>query len=150
MCIKSGADALANLPSLGKVVPARGCGHFGNETGPRVIVSPSRETGGGFFMSKRKSGDHAAESPSPPEIVCILVVDAIIDEIEVEIWCQRTDGVDRVFSTSMDWLHAERPSEYAAPDAVLARPLSLASYPVATAIECTHLCCEDWRRLIPW
>ena len=39
------------------------------------------------------------------------MVDAIIDEIEVEIWCQRTDGVDRVFSTSMDWLHAERPSE---------------------------------------
>ena len=24
--------------------------------------------------------------------------------------CQRTDGVDRVFSTSMDWLHAEKPS----------------------------------------
>src|ERR1700691_5876366 len=132
MCIKSGADALANLPSLGKVVPARGCGHFGNATGPRVIVSPPRETGGRFFMSKRKSGDHGAELASPPERVCILVVDAIIDEIEVEIWCQRTDGVDRVFSTSMDWLHAERPSEYAAPDAVLARPLSLASYPVAT------------------
>ena len=33
LCIKSGADALANLPNLGKVVPARGCGHFGNETG---------------------------------------------------------------------------------------------------------------------
>jgi hypothetical protein len=80
--------------------------------GSRVIVSPPRETGGGFFMSKRKSGDHAAESPSPPEIVCILVVDAIIDEFEVEICCQRTDGVDRVFSTSMDWLRAERPSEY--------------------------------------
>src|ERR1035437_10499113 len=63
-------------------------------------------------MSKRKSGDHAAESPSPPEIVCIHVVDAIIDEFEVEICCQRTDGVDRVFSTSMDWLRAERPSEY--------------------------------------
>jgi hypothetical protein len=43
--------------------------------------------------------------------VCILVVDAIIDEIEVEICCQRTDVVDRVFSTSMDWLCAERPSE---------------------------------------
>ena len=53
-------------------------------------------------MSKRKSGGHAAESPSPPEIVCILVVDTIIDEFEVEICCQRTDGVDRVFSTSMD------------------------------------------------
>ena len=63
-------------------------------------------------MSKRKSGDHAAESLSPPEIVCILVIDAIIDEIEVEICCQRTDGVDRVFSTSMgmDWLRAERRS----------------------------------------
>ena len=65
----------------------------------------------GFFMSKRKSGNHAAESPSPPEIVCTLVVDAVIDDIEVEICCQRTDGVDRVFSTSMDWLRAERPSE---------------------------------------
>ena len=64
-------------------------------------------------MSKRKSGSHAARSPSPPEIVCILVVDAIIDEFEVEICCQRTDGVDRVLSTSMgmDWLCAERPSE---------------------------------------
>jgi len=31
-------------------------------------------------MSKRKSG-----SPTPPETVCILVVDAIIDEFEVEI-----------------------------------------------------------------
>jgi hypothetical protein len=47
ICIKSGADALANLPNLGKVVPARGCGHFGNETG-RANVSLPRETGGGF------------------------------------------------------------------------------------------------------
>jgi hypothetical protein len=41
------------------------------------------------------------------------VVDIILDEFEVEICCQRTDGVDRVFSTSMgmDWLRAERPSE---------------------------------------
>ena len=62
-------------------------------------------------MSKRKSGGHAAESPYPPELVCILVVDAIIDEFEVEICCQRTGGVDRVFSTSMDWLSAERPSD---------------------------------------
>jgi hypothetical protein len=58
-----------------------------------------------------RGGYHAPESPSPPVIVCVLVVDAIIDEIEVEICCQRTDGVDRVFSTSMDWLCAERPSE---------------------------------------
>jgi hypothetical protein len=64
-------------------------------------------------MSKHKSRGHAIELPSPPEIVCTLVVDAIIDEIEIEICCQRTDGVDRVFSTSMDWLRAERPSEYA-------------------------------------
>jgi hypothetical protein len=63
-------------------------------------------------MPKHKSGGRAAESPSPPEMVCTLVVDAVIDEIEVEICCQRTDGVDRVFSTSMgmDWLRAERPS----------------------------------------
>jgi hypothetical protein len=62
-------------------------------------------------MSKRKSGGQATESPSPPEMVCILVVDAVIDEIEVEVCCQRTDGVDRVFSTSEGWLRAERPSE---------------------------------------
>jgi hypothetical protein len=62
-------------------------------------------------MSKRKAGGHAAESPSPPQIVCNLVVDAIIDEFEIEIRRQRTDGVDRVFSSSMDWLRAERPSE---------------------------------------
>ena len=62
-------------------------------------------------MSKRKSGGQAAGSPTPPEMVCIVVVDAVIDEIEVEICCQRTDGVDRVFSTSEGWLRAERPSE---------------------------------------
>jgi hypothetical protein len=62
-------------------------------------------------MSKRKSDGRAAGSPSPPEIVCILVVDAVIDEVEVEICCQRTDGVDRVFSTSDGWLRAERPRE---------------------------------------
>src|SRR5260370_41476028 len=65
----------------------------------------------GFFMSKRKSGGQAAEPSSPPQTVCTLVVDAIIDEFDVEIRCQRTDGVDRAFSTSMDWLRAERPSE---------------------------------------
>ena len=42
ICIRSGADALTNLPNLGKVVPARGCGHFGNETGRTLIVSPPR------------------------------------------------------------------------------------------------------------
>jgi hypothetical protein len=62
-------------------------------------------------MSKRKSGAHAVGSASPAKIVCILVVDAIIDEIEVEICFQRAGGVDRAFSTSIDWLRAERPSE---------------------------------------
>ena len=64
-------------------------------------------------MSKRKSGGQATESPSPPEMVCILVVDAVIDEIEVEICCQRTNGVDRAFATDkdLDWLRDERPSE---------------------------------------
>jgi hypothetical protein len=64
-------------------------------------------------MSKRKSGGQTAESHSPPEIVCILVVDTMFDEFEVEICCQRADGVDRVFSTSMylDCLRAERLTE---------------------------------------
>jgi hypothetical protein len=62
-------------------------------------------------MSKCKSDSRAAGSPTPPEMVCILVVDAVIDEIEIEICCQRTDGVDRVFSTSEGWLRSEGPSE---------------------------------------
>jgi hypothetical protein len=63
-------------------------------------------------MSKHKSGGRVAELPSPPEIVCILVVDNTFDEFEVEICCQRTNGVDRAFATDkdLDWLHAERPS----------------------------------------
>jgi len=65
-------------------------------------------------MSKRKSDSGAAGSPSPPEVVCILVVDNTFDEFEVEICCQRTDGVDQAFATSkdLDWLRAERPSEF--------------------------------------
>jgi hypothetical protein len=39
------------------------------------------------------------------------VVNTILDDFEVEVCCQRASGVDRVFSTSMDWLRAERPSE---------------------------------------
>ena len=64
-------------------------------------------------MSKCKSDGQAAESTSSPVIVCVLVVDNTFDEFEVEICCQRTDGVDRAFSTSKDlnWLRAERPSE---------------------------------------
>ena len=73
-------------------------------------------------MSKRKSGSRAAEPPSPPEMVCTLVVDAVIDEVEVEICCQRADGVDRVFSTvfrrSAGWLCAERPSKSTLADSV--------------------------------
>ena len=64
-------------------------------------------------MSKRKSGGKAAESPSPPEMGCTLVGDAVIAEIEVEICCQRTNGVDRAFATDKDleWLRDERTSE---------------------------------------
>jgi len=64
-------------------------------------------------MSRRKSGGRAAALPSPPEIICVLVVDNTFDEFEVEICCQRTDGVDRAFSTDKDlgWLRAEKPSE---------------------------------------
>ena len=49
-------------------------------------------------MSKRKSGG-AADLPSPPEPRCVIVVDAIIDELEVDICCQRTNGEDRGFIT---------------------------------------------------
>jgi hypothetical protein len=73
-----------------------------------ALLGKSKE---GFSMSGRKAAGYAAERPSPAEIVCILVVDAIIDEVEVEIRCQRANGLDRIFSTSMDWLCAERPSE---------------------------------------
>ena len=53
-------------------------------------------------MSKRKSGDQTAESPAPPVIVCVLVVDNTFDEFEVEICCQRTEGVDRAFCNLQD------------------------------------------------
>ena len=63
-------------------------------------------------MSKRKSGGRAAGPLSPPEMVCILVVDTMFHEFEVEICCQRAEGVDEVFATSiyLNWLRAERPS----------------------------------------
>jgi hypothetical protein len=35
-------------------------------------------------MSRRKSGGHTAESPSPREKVCILVVDIVPDKFEAE------------------------------------------------------------------
>jgi hypothetical protein len=62
-------------------------------------------------MLKCKSDGGAAVSPSSPEIVCILAVKTIVDDWEIEICCQRSDEIDRVFSTDMDWLRAERPSE---------------------------------------
>ena len=64
-------------------------------------------------MSQCKSDGRAAGSHARPEIICILVVDNTFDEFEVEICCQRTDGVDQAFATSkdLDWLRTERPSE---------------------------------------
>jgi len=64
-------------------------------------------------MSKHKSGSRAVGSPARPVIVCVLVVDNTFAEFEVEICCQRADGVDRAFCTSkdLDWLRDERPSE---------------------------------------
>jgi hypothetical protein len=62
-------------------------------------------------MLRSISDGGAAVSPSPPEIVCVLTVKTILDDWEVKICCQRTNGVDRVFSTDMDWLCAERASE---------------------------------------
>lgn len=61
-------------------------------------------------MSKRQSGG-AADLPPTPERVCVIVVDAFIDELEVDICCERTKGVDHVFFRSMDRLHAERQSK---------------------------------------
>lgn len=52
-CIERGADAHTNLPGSGKVVPARGCGHEGNE---RVVVNcqpSSNKPMEGFLMTKR-------------------------------------------------------------------------------------------------
>jgi hypothetical protein len=48
-------------------------------------------------MSIRKGDGQAAEPSSPPQTVCTLVVDAIIDEFDVEIRCQRTDGLIEFF-----------------------------------------------------
>ena len=47
-------------------------------------------------MSKHKSGGRVAESPSPPEIVCILVVDNTFDEFEVEICCQHAPTIKKI------------------------------------------------------
>ena len=69
-------------------------------------------------MSKGKPGGQAAESPSPRETVCVLLVHTILDGFEDEICCQRADGVDRVFSTSEASLRAERPSESTLADSV--------------------------------
>ena len=43
-------------------------------------------------MSKRKSGGQTARSPSPPEIVCVLVVHIILDEFEVESLALTSEG----------------------------------------------------------
>jgi hypothetical protein len=109
MCIKSRADALANLPTWARWFPQGDAATSANERVARDC-QPSSGNRRRFFLSKRKSDDHR-ELPSSPEMVCTLVVDAVIDELEVEIRCQRIDGVDQVFSTSMDWLRAERPSD---------------------------------------
>ena len=56
-------------------------------------------------MSKRKSGGQAARSPSPPEIVCVLVVDIILDEVEVENLALTSSGTvpytDGEFSSNL-------------------------------------------------
>jgi hypothetical protein len=52
--IKRRAVALANLPNLGKVVPARGCGQFGNETGRTSCQPSSVEPMEGFSMSTNR------------------------------------------------------------------------------------------------
>jgi hypothetical protein len=46
ICIKSRADTLANLPDRARWIPARGCGHIGNET---VAREPALLNDGGLF-----------------------------------------------------------------------------------------------------
>jgi len=64
-------------------------------------------------MSRCKSDCRTVRSPVRPAIVCTLVVDNTFDEFEVEIRCQRADGLDRAFATDKDLveLSSERPSE---------------------------------------
>jgi hypothetical protein len=71
-------------------------------------------------MSKRILDGAESGTSFPRETVCTLVVDAMLDAVEIEICCERTDGVDRVFSTSMDWLWAEKTSELELIDSVVA------------------------------
>jgi len=47
--IKSRADALANLPGPGKVVPERGCGHKAMKRATSMRQPSLVETEGGFF-----------------------------------------------------------------------------------------------------
>ena len=69
--------------------------------GSRVDCQPSSGNRRGFFMSKRKSGG-AADLPSPPEKACVIVVNAIIDELEVDT-CLKDQANPR-------WLIPSRPS----------------------------------------
>lgn len=97
------------------------CNDFTRDRAVRSgMLAPAVETEGRFCMSKCRSSGRAAWPLSPPEMVCILVVDTMFDEFEVEICCQQAEGVDRVFATSihLDWLRAERPSESSLADSV--------------------------------
>ena len=69
-------------------------------------------------MSERKSDSPAVDQTLPQETVYVLTVRTIVDDCEVKICCQRTNGADRVFSTDMDWLRAEGPSESTLPNSV--------------------------------
>lgn len=60
-CIKSGADALANLPSRARWFPQGDAATSATKRVARVI-SPPREAEGGFFMSKRKSNGAVSAS----------------------------------------------------------------------------------------
>jgi hypothetical protein len=69
-------------------------------------------------MSKRILDGAESETSFPRKTVCTVVVDDMLDAVEIEIDCQRIDGLDRVFSTSMDWLWAEKTSELELIDSV--------------------------------
>jgi hypothetical protein len=54
----------------------------------------------------------------PSILVCTVGFDTLGDNHEIEILCERAHGIDRVFNTSMNWLHAERPTESKLVDSV--------------------------------
>ncbi len=84
------------------------CSDFTRDSAVSIgVLAPAvlREPMEGFLC---QNANRAAKRQSPllHRRCCILVVDTMFDEIEVEICCQRTEGVDRVFYSRLLMNHA--------------------------------------------